>query len=324
MPRISPRERHSDRGPLVILGIFFFVALGVATAAVLFPEQLGLVAPPEPPPVEKKKEGPKPLPEGFVRVPVSVEEIPAYTRVDREHLIHEKTRRLAEVAVSAEALPEDVLLRADKIRGRVLRNDKRAGFVFRERDFYPKGTRAGFVAEVKPSERALLIDRGRVGGLDQVVRRGQFDLVAIYPTPKPQPKPTPDVAGSLDRRPPKAETSRVIVENARVIQVNGSKGAIVVAIPADVATEALEQLESNAKLVALARSGQLSNVDIVPASVSVEEDASESRRFSVIEEIRGGERRFVRVPFAESSSSSSGVTPAIHRDGNQDDDGGRE
>ena len=90
------------------------------------------------------------IPEGYVRVLVSARKIPAYSKITREDVFDAKIGDFASIPVPRTTVTSDVLTDYGQIRGRVINHEKPAGYVFKEEDFYPKGTRAGLAAQFHP------------------------------------------------------------------------------------------------------------------------------------------------------------------------------
>ena len=118
-------------------------------------------------------------PEGTLPVYLTVKEIPAYTRVSREHLFDSSGKPNV-----LWLTPEDIeksgglFTRRDDILGRVVAHDVRAGYGFTEKDFLPKGTRAGVEGGIPPGKRALVIDAAKVHGIHALNLGDPFDLLA--------------------------------------------------------------------------------------------------------------------------------------------------
>src|SRR5688572_21758171 len=118
------------------------------------------------------------LPAGYVRVPLSATRIPAYAKVAREHLFDPKKVRWVETAVRRADLPSDVILDRGDALGRVLRQDKPAGYVFTERDFMPEGTRPGLVGGIPAGKRGYRVEVEKIPGLYGLNAGDRFDLLA--------------------------------------------------------------------------------------------------------------------------------------------------
>ena len=68
-----------------------------------------------------------------------------------------------------------------QIRGRVLREDHPAGYVFTETDFFPKGTRPGVAGGIPPGCRGLAVDARKIVGLDKLRQGDRFDIQVTLP-----------------------------------------------------------------------------------------------------------------------------------------------
>lgn len=125
----------------------------------------------------------KPSREGMVAVPRSLVNLKAYEQVQRED-IFDLTKGddsyfwLPKAQVEANP---DWILRAGDVIGRVLAKDKRADFVFSEKDFLPKGSRTGLAAGVPEGKQGFFIQSGQVPGLRLLKMGDQFDLMASLP-----------------------------------------------------------------------------------------------------------------------------------------------
>lgn len=118
---------------------------------------------------------------GKIAVPVSAVDIPAYTKIRREHMWDSKRGRFTTVLLDKEDVPESVFGDFSEIVGRVLDHEKPAGYVFTEDDFYPKGTREGLVAGIPPNKMMLLVAANKVKGLFGLRPGDRFDIVRTIP-----------------------------------------------------------------------------------------------------------------------------------------------
>jgi hypothetical protein len=107
---------------------------------------------------------PKPRPEGDP-IPLSARTIPAYTELERGHVMNEKAE-LTVLHLPADQVQKHGLLPLEKILGRVLKAEKAPGYGFSERDFLPIGTRPGIVGGVPYGKRSFMIEADRIGGVD--------------------------------------------------------------------------------------------------------------------------------------------------------------
>lgn len=132
--------------------------------------------------VEEPEERPvRPDLRGKVAVPISAVDIPAYTKIRREHLWNAQQGKLSTILLDEENLPDSVIRDISKLVGRVLDHDKTRGYVFTEDDFYPKGTREGLVAGVPPDKMMLLVEASKVKGLHGLRPGDRFDIIRTNP-----------------------------------------------------------------------------------------------------------------------------------------------
>jgi hypothetical protein len=115
---------------------------------------------------------------GLTPVPVAAATIPAYSRVNRDHFWNPKTQELTVVYLPPASVTPEMMTRLPDIIGRVVDHDKRAGFVFTEADFLPKGTREGVVGGIPAGKRAMRVEADKVEGLYGLRLGDRFDLVA--------------------------------------------------------------------------------------------------------------------------------------------------
>lgn len=125
----------------------------------------------------------KPSREGMIAVPRSLVNLKAYEQVQRED-IYDRAKGDESYfwlpKAQVEANP-DWILRVNDVVGRVLAKDKRADFVFSEKDFLPKGSRTGLVAGVPEGKQGFFLQSGQVPGLRLLKMGDQFDLMASLP-----------------------------------------------------------------------------------------------------------------------------------------------
>ena len=119
-----------------------------------------------------------PPPPGHTAVPISTRALPAFTRIELEHLVDPATGTLAAIHIPTESLLDVTMTSPQELVGRVLAGDKAAGQVFTETELMPPGTRPGIVAGIPPGKRAVRLEAGRVSGLVGLRRGDRFDLVA--------------------------------------------------------------------------------------------------------------------------------------------------
>lgn len=100
-----------------------------------------------------------------VRVPVSGSEIPAYTRISRDHIWDKDKGQFAVVELHKSEVTDDMMVTLVQMSGRVLRRDKPKGYVFTESDFLPRGSREGLVGGIPPGKRAVVLDATKINGV---------------------------------------------------------------------------------------------------------------------------------------------------------------
>jgi Flp pilus assembly protein CpaB len=118
---------------------------------------------------------------GLVAVPTPAMTIPAYTRVQRDHLWDRSRNRLAVIYLPPKAVTPEMLTNITEVIGRVLDHDKSAGYVFTQTDFLPPGTREGIVGGIPAGKRAVRISADKVDGLFGLRAGDRFDLLATLP-----------------------------------------------------------------------------------------------------------------------------------------------
>lgn len=123
--------------------------------------------------------GPKePSTRGLVPIPTSAATIPAYSRVNRDHLWNAKAGAFSMIYLRPDQVPPEVLRSTSQIVGRVLDHEKPPGYAFTESDFLPQGTRPGLVAGIPAGKRALRVEADRIHGLFGLRPGDRFDLVS--------------------------------------------------------------------------------------------------------------------------------------------------
>lgn len=118
---------------------------------------------------------------GEVALIVSRVDIPAYTRITREHVVSPRTLRPSVVFLEQSRVEPDMLKTFAEVSGRVLATNKSAGTVFRDGEFLPSGTRAGIVAGIPAGKRAVVVEANRVRGSFSLNLGDSFDLVTMTP-----------------------------------------------------------------------------------------------------------------------------------------------
>jgi Flp pilus assembly protein CpaB len=126
------------------------------------------------------------LPPGYVPVLASGVKIPAYTKITRDHLLDPRTGKWAFVPVREAEIPKEAILSPNDVIGRVLNHDKSPNYVFTERDFFPKGTRAGLSGAIPPGKVSLTLERTKIQGIAGLQQQDRVDLTATIPVETPK------------------------------------------------------------------------------------------------------------------------------------------
>jgi hypothetical protein len=126
------------------------------------------------------------LPPGHVPVLASWTKIPAYTKITRDHLIDPRTGKWAFVPVPEGEIPKEAMLSTNEVIGRVLNHDKGPRYLFTERDFFPKGTRAGMSGAIPPGKVSLTLERTKIQGIAGLEQQDRIDLTATVPVEAPR------------------------------------------------------------------------------------------------------------------------------------------
>ncbi len=163
----------------------------------------------------------RPLPPGYVAVPLCLRPAPAGTVITREHLYDAQTLQVRTVPLEAGLVKaRRVLVDPQEILGRVLAREKREGYTFTEADFHPRGTRAGLVSLIPPGKRSLTLEASRIEGVFGLNAGDHVDLVAtvMLDTKRSQQIGLPGlrVVGDPRAAVPQAEV-RVLAQDAVVV-----------------------------------------------------------------------------------------------------------
>lgn len=213
--------------------------------------------------------------------------IPAYTKITREHLINPRTGTF-DIFESGE-LPPGTLASPSQLLGRVLMVDKSPGYLFNESEFLPEGTRGGVTAGVPPGKRAVVIEAGRIQGAYALNMGDRIDLVSMAPLSEASAtvedgRLVVSPATVRNRVNDSRRVPVVLATNAEIIrpvtrrteffeQRSGALGAqmdirqkpieeITLAVDPDEAAGLLGALSNGTRIVALARSGRVNDVDV--------------------------------------------------------------
>ena len=321
MSPVSPRRPGSlttVTTPMVV-SIVVIVALLMAVAVVGLP----------------KFGSSEPSTAGLIAVPTAAVQIPAHTRIQRDHLWDRAHTRLAVIYLPPRAVTKEMLLNFSDIIGRVLDGNKEPGYVFTESDFLPRGTREGLVAGIPAGKRAIRISADRVDGLYGLNAGDRFDILATLPIdaasgggrslnfagPYSQEVALQAQLSNWDKQ----ATVRVIVQSAVIVEPMATRGVptyqtsitqggatrtrpvqeVVIAVNPDEVAPLTEAMAVDAKLSSIPRSGRPDDPvgsrtpDLRPFSPFVPPSAGgedQANAFSVVETIMGQKRALTAVP----------------------------
>lgn len=215
-------------------------------------------------------------PPGTTAVPVLARPLPAFTAIELEHLIDPATGGFAAIYLPTDSLFESTLTEPQALLGRVLANDKRAGLVFSENDFMPRGTRPGLVAGIPAGKRAVRLEASRVSGLVGLRRGDRLDLMVSGRSRNAAARP----GQLLGRR------SRAVVQNGMIVEPARARRSaadgkiieeVVIAIDPSEVAGLTAALDDGLRIDTLPRSGQ--------GGATQEEDAYGGRAHEEIAEI---------------------------------------
>lgn len=283
---------------LLVLGIVATLGILIATGNLDVPFLRSKEVRPGPPP-------------GMVPVLLSVKPIPAYSRVTRDHLFDSKGQPKIFYLSPEDIAKKGILTDFGKIIGRVVAEDHRAGYAFREKDFLPEGSRPGIAGGTPSGKRALVLEATEIQGVHALKAGDRIDLLASFPLEKQQPGRNRGVVevGMID---PSQRTKQahveILVHNGFVVQGVSirkepttsrslTQGTRTQMKPVEEFTLAMEPeelpritqaLALGAKLIAALRSGR-------PGEEESEASPLQSPRekTTVIETIKGGTREIV-------------------------------
>lgn len=268
---------------------------------------------------------------GLIAVPTAAVQIPAHSRVRRDHLWDRANARISVVYLPPRAVTKEMLLNITQIIGRVLDSEKEPGYVFTDADFLPRGTREGLVAGIPTGKRAIRVAADRVEGLYGLNAGDRFDIVATMPIDAANGGRSLNFAGPYSQEIAleaqlsnwdKQATVRVIVQNAVIVEPLLARGAPVAATSAQNAAararavqEAViavnpnevalltEAMAVDARLSSIPRSGRPDDPissrtpDLRPFSpFSASGGANQTNAFSTVETIMGPKRTVTAVP----------------------------
>lgn len=119
--------------------------------------------------------------EGYARVPVSSQFIPAFTKLNRNYISDPKTGKVTYIPVPQDKLSPGTILDPEKIVNRVMSRDKLPAHGFTEGDFLPEGTRPGITGGTPPGKRAVTLSVEHLSGFDGLKSGDRVDLLATVP-----------------------------------------------------------------------------------------------------------------------------------------------
>jgi Flp pilus assembly protein CpaB len=268
---------------------------------------------------------------GLIAVPTSAMQIPAHTRIRRDHLWDRANARISVVYLPPRAVTKEMLLNITQIIGRVLDSEKEPGYVFTDADFLPRGTREGLVAGIPAGKRAIRVSADRVEGLYGLNAGDRFDIVATMPIEAADGGRSLNFSGPYSQEIAletqlsnweKQATVRVIVQNAVIVEPMLARGVPVTATSAQAAAararavqEAViavnpnevalltEAMAVEARLASIPRSGRPDDPvntrtpDLRPFSpFAAPGGSNQANGFSTVETIMGPKRAVTAVP----------------------------
>jgi Flp pilus assembly protein CpaB len=268
---------------------------------------------------------------GLIAVPTSAVQIPAHTRIRRDHLWDRANARISVVYLPPRAVTKEMLLNITEIIGRVLDSEKEPGYVFTDADFLPRGTREGLVAGIPAGKRAIRVSADRVDGLYGLNAGDRFDIVATMPIDAADGGQSLNFSGPYSQEIAletqlsnweKQATVRVIVQNAVIVEPMLARGVPVTTTSAQAAAararavqEAViavnpnevalltEAMAVDARLSSIPRSGRPDDPvntrtpDLRPFSPFAAPGGSNGANgFSTVETIMGPKRAVTAVP----------------------------
>ena len=116
--------------------------------------------------------------EGLVAVPKSLNQLKAFEKVGREDVSSSKFGDDSYFWLSPEDVNPEWVVDVSEIIGRVLRSDKRPGFVFQKKDFLPEGSRSGIAGGIPEGKQGFFLQSDDVPGLRFLRKGDRFDLLA--------------------------------------------------------------------------------------------------------------------------------------------------
>jgi Flp pilus assembly protein CpaB len=267
----------------------------------------------------------------LIAVPTSAAQIPAHTRIRRDHLWDRANARISVVYLPPRAVTKEMLLNITQIIGRVLDSEKEPGYVFTDADFLPRGTREGLVAGIPAGKRAIRVSADRVEGLYGLNAGDRFDVVATMPIDAADGGRSLNFSGPYSQEIAletqlsnweKQATVRVIVQNAVIVEpmfaravpvtttspqaaaarARAVQEAVIAVNPNEVAL-LTEAMAVEARLSSIPRSGRPDDPvntrtpDLRPFSpFATAAGGNQTNGFSTVETIMGPKRAVTAVP----------------------------
>jgi len=267
------------------------------------------------------------VPPHAVPVLLSAQNIPAYTRITREHVWNPQKGGLEVTYLDPAYVSSEMLTGLPQIAGRVLRFDKPKGYVFTESDFFPKKTRPGLVAGIPPGKRAVRVEADKVAGVVGLQPGDHFDVVAALPIDPKAFDATSSLGGFYKSQLSyelatsnlkKQATVRPIVQNGVVIEpvqtrqvpvaaaslTNGTTyrtrpvQEIVVAVNPEEVGPLMEALAVGAEITCIPRSGQPDDDPHVETPALNPKTPFSRSQTTLVDTISGSDRSLQVVPRA--------------------------
>ncbi len=317
MPYARARARGSSRWVVVVLVCLFIPFAAAGTVGTLW--AFGKV---DPIAWFSRRDQ---LPPGFVPVLASGTIIPAYTKITRDHLLDPKTGKFAFVPVPEGEIPKEAILSPNEVMGRVLNHDKPQSYLFTERDFFPKGTRAGLAGAIPPGKVSLTLERTKIQGIFGLQQQDRIDLTATVPVEAP--KGSGNLSKGLMQQTQIAQMEklarvRVLAKNAVIIEFTKhdksvvsrtlSQGTfskkvpveeVVIAVDPEEVAPIQEALSTDVAISCVVRSGQPGD----PGIATVE--SNPLANITTIDAIAGDKREAVTLPDYSRHTAARPVRP---------------
>ena len=172
---MAPLRRTNRNSPLINFGIAVAVLAGLGTAGYGAAAYYGLF--------ETRQKVVEKSRKGMVAVPKSLVALKAFKKIEREDVYD---RTLGDESYfwlpkdQVDAHPEWVI-RVEDVIGRVMARDKRADFVFSDKDFLPEGSRTGLAGGVPEGKQGFFLEAEQIPGLRLLKIGDRFDLMASLP-----------------------------------------------------------------------------------------------------------------------------------------------